>query len=475
MKTKHILLILTGILLFNSCGIPKIATQENSVKYNNKFPNGTTDTISSATTNWKKFFNDPNLNQLIDETLTNNRELNILMQKVTMAQNEIQARKGEYLPNLNFGAGAEIDKVGKYTRNGAVEENLDIKEDKKFPDPLTNYGLGLYSTWEVDVWKKLRNAKKAAVMEYLASQEGMNLLKTNLVAEVANSYYELLALDNQLENLNSNIVLQQNVLETVKLLKESARTTLLAVKRYEAEVQKNQSEAYLIKQEIVNVENRINFLVGRLPQPVQRNAASFIQTQPQFLQTGLPSQLLQNRPDIRQAELEIEAAKLNLKSAKANFYPSLGLKAGIGYEAFNPKFLLTTPSSLLYSLAGDAFMPLLNRNAIKAQYKNASAKQIQSVYEYEAALLKAYSEVVTQMTAIENYKNSFDYKNKQVVTLNESVDIAKQLFQYARADYMEVLLTQRDVLDAKKDLIEMKKDQFIATVNLYKALGGGWN
>ncbi|MEZ4854533.1 TolC family protein [Flavobacterium sp.] len=472
---KKLAIIPILVIVLHSCGIPKITNQENSVKFPENFQTKVDDTISSASIKWKTFFNDPYLNKLIDSTLVNNRELNILLQKVSIAQNEIQARKGEYLPNLNLGVGADLDKVGEYTRNGAVEENLNIKEDKKFPDPLSNYTFGLYSTWEVDIWKKLRNSKKAAVMEYLASQEGMNFLKTSLVAEVASSYYELLALDNQLENLNSNITLQTNVLEIIKLLKDAARTTSLAVKRYEAEIQKNQSEVYLIQQEIVNVENRINFLMGRLPQKIERNATSFVANQPQFINQGLPSQLLQNRPDIRQASLELEAAKLNIKVAKANFYPSLGLRAGIGYEAFNPKFLITTPASLLYSIAGEAMMPLINRNAIKAEYKNASAKQIQAVFDYEQALLKAYSEVITQMNAVDNYQNSFDYKNKQVGTLNESVEIAKQLFQSARADYMEVLLTQRDVLEAKKDLIETKKNQFITMVNLYKALGGGWN
>lgn len=472
---KYILIAVVSILLFNSCSIPKTTLQENSVNLPENYTETATDTTSSASISWKTFFNDPHLNKLIDEALVNNKELNILLQKVNIAQNEIQVRKGEYLPNLNLGAGADIDKVGEFTRNGAVEKNLNIKEDKAFPEPLTNYTFGLYSTWELDIWKKLRNSKKVAVMEYLASQEGVNFLKTNLIAEISNSYYELLALDNQLENLNSNIKLQKDVLEIVKLLKESARTTSLAVKRFEAEVQKNESELYQIKQEIVTTENKINFLVGRLPQSIERNASNFVDQQPQFLQAGLPSQLLQNRPDIRKAELELEAAKLNIKVAKANFYPSLGLKAGIGYEAFNPKFLLTTPASLLYSVAGEAMMPLLNRNAIKVEYKNANTKQIQAVFEYEQAILQAYAEVVTQMSSIENYEKSFQYKNKQVTTLNESVVIANQLFQSARADYMEVLLTQRDVLEAKMDLITTKKNQFIAMVNLYKALGGGWN
>ena len=296
-----------------------------------------------------------------------------------------------------------------------------------------------------------------------------------MVAEISSSYFELIALDSQLKNLEQNIEIQKNALEIVKLLKESARTTQLAVKRFEAEVQKNQSEIYNLKQDIVETENKINFLVGRTPRPVIRSTANFLEMQPKLVQVGLPADILENRPDIKKAQLEMEAAKLNVKVAKANFYPSFGLKAGVGYEAFNPKYLLNSPTSLLYSLAGDAIMPLVNRNVIKAEYKNASAKQIQTVFEYEQTILNAYTEVVNQMSKIDNLQQSFKLKEDQVKALNESIDIANQLFQSARADYMEVLLTQRDALEAKTALIETRKNQMLAVVNLYKALGGGWN
>lgn len=476
-NNNKIKLFLIGVVLviLHSCGIPKVTTKENEVALPENYVASSQDTLSTAQLKWKDFFDDENLNILIDETLKNNKELNILLQKVAMSQNEIQARKGEYLPGINFGAGADIDKVGEFTRNGAVEKNLAIKDGEEFPEPLSNYQLGLYSTWELDIWKKLRNAKKVAYMEYMASQEGRNLLVTNLVAEVANSYYELIALDSQLSNLEQNIEIQKNALEIVKLLKESARTTSLAVKRFEAEVQKNQSEIYNLKQEIVETENKINFLVGRLPQPVIRSSSTFTEMQPKMVNAGLPSQLLENRPDVRKAQLELDAAKLNIKVAKANFYPSLGLKAGVGFEAFKPDFLLESPASLLYNIAGELSAPLVNRNAIKAQYKNASAKQIQAAFEYEQTLLNAYIEVVNQLSKIDNLEKNFDLKNKQVASLDESVEISNLLFQSARADYMEVLLTQRDVLEAKMALIETRKDQMVAMVNLYRALGGGWN
>jgi outer membrane protein TolC len=298
---------------------------------------------------------------------------------------------------------------------------------------------------------------------------------TNLVAEIAGSYYELLALDYELKIINQNLEIQGASPEIVKIQKQAARATELAVKRFEAEVYKNRSERYDIKQQIVEVENKINFLIGQQPTVVMRSNQDFIEIEIDSVSKGIPAQLLQYRPDIRQAELELAAAKLNVQVARANFYPSFGIRSGVGLEAFQPKFLTSTPSSLLYSLAGDVVSPLINRNAIKAAYHTANDRQLQAVFEYEKTILNAYIEVANKLSAIENLKKSYDLKIEQVKSLNESIDISNKLFQSARADYMEVLLTQRDALNAKTELVETRKNQLLTRVGIYKALGGGWN
>jgi len=246
------------------------------------------------------------------------------------------------------------------------------------------------------------------------------------------------------------------------------------VKRFEAEVKKNQSKSYAIKQQIVEVENRINYLLGRTPQPIVRASATFMTLKNKIIHVGIPSQLLQNRPDIRKAELEMAAAKLNIQVAKANFYPSFAIRAGVGFQAFNPKYLLSTPESLALSVAGDMMAPLVNRNGIIASYKNANAQQIQSAYDYEQTIINAYIEVAGQLSNIENLEQNYLLKSKQVEALTESIDVANQLFNSARADYLEVLLTQREALEANMELIETKQKQLSAMVNLYRALGGGW-
>jgi outer membrane protein TolC len=188
----------------------------------------------------------------------------------------------------------------------------------------------------------------------------------------------------------------------------------------------------------------------------------------------MPSQLLAHRPDIRQAELELEAARLDVKAAKANFYPSVRLTAGIGLNAFDASLLMETPASLLYNVAGDLVAPLVNRNAIKAAYIGASARQMQAVFDYEQTVLNAYVEVVNQLNNIQNLRNSYELRKQQVDALSSSITIANNLFRGARADYMEVLLTQRDALESKFELVETQKLRMTAMVNMYQALGGGW-
>lgn len=432
------------------------------------------DTTNSSALSWKNFFTDQNLLSLIDTALKNNQELMITLQEIEIARNDIRFRHAALLPTVALRAGIGVEKVGRYTSQGAGDASTEIKPGKEVPDPLMDYNVAAVANWEIDIWKKLHNAKKAAVLRYLATTEGKNFVITNLVAEVASSYYELLALDNQLAIVQQNIGLQKSALDIVKVQKEAARTTELAVKKFEAEVLKSQSLEFDILQQIKETENRINFLLGRYPQPIVRDKSPFLNLLPASVHSGIPSQLLVNRPDIRQAELELAAAKLDVKVARAEFYPSVGISAAIGFQAFNPSYLVKFPESLLYSLAGDMMAPLINRNAIQAEFKNANARQLQALYNYDRTILNAYSEVATQLSNISNLEKSYDLKSKQVDALTQSIDISNDLFKSARADYFEVLMTQRDALETKLELIETKKQQLNAVVNIYKGLGGGW-
>jgi NodT family efflux transporter outer membrane factor (OMF) lipoprotein len=417
---------------------------------------------------WSQFFDSAELRSLIETALKGNQELNMQLQEIIIARNEVSARKGEYMPKVNAQAGAGIEKAGDHTSQGVSDKAHGV------PDNLGNFQFGLQGTWEVDVWKKLRNAAKAANLRYLASIEGRNFMVTQIVAEIARSYYDLIAIDNQIDVLNRNIAIQTDALEVVKLQKQAARVTELAVQRFEAEVLKNRSHLYNLEQERIQAENRINFLVGRYPQPIARDAEKFKAPLPDGIASGLPSALLENRPDVRQAELDLEAAKLDVKVAKAAFYPSLSIDAGVGYRSFNAEHLVQTPESLVYNLAGNLTAPLLNKAAINAAYRSANAKQVQAVYNYEKTVLQAFTDVANQLAMIANLKKTYELQSQQVDALMRSSEVSSLLFQSARADYMEVLMTKRDSLEGEMSLIETKKKQFQAMVNVYQALGGGW-
>ena len=436
--------------------------------------NNSQDSLNTGQRKWREFFTDPYLTALIDTALHNNQELNITLQEIQVSQNEILARTGEYLPFVGLQAGAGVDKVGEYTRPGAIERSTEIAPGRQFPNPLPDFILAANVTWQADIWNKLHNAKRSAAARYLSSIEGRNFAVTNLVGEIANSYYELLALDTQLDILKNNISIQNNALAIVRIEKESARVTELAVRRFEAQVLRTRSLQYDIQQRITETENRINLLTGRFPQPVQRSTVDFNTLVPQTMHAGLPVQLLQNRPDIRRAERDLQAAKLDVQVARANFLPSLVVSGAVGFNSYNPAQLFS-PQSFLYSLVGGLTRPFINRNSINALYNSANARQIQAVYSYERTVLNAYIEVANQLANSSNLQNSYDLKAKQVEALIQSTSISNTLFRSARADYMEVLLTQRDALESRFDLVETKMQQMQAMINTYRALGGGWN
>ena len=469
---KNKIIIILAVICFAACKIPAlVGKQEN--KTVPAYYNTPSDSTNIASIKWRNYFTDPYLISLIDSALKNNQELNIALREIEMDKNEIEARKGEYLPFVNVGGAAGIDKTGRYTWDGLSEEDLKTNPDKG-PKYIGDFRTGIYASWELDVWKKLRTAKKSAALKYLSTIEGRNFMITNMIAEISSSYYELLALDNMMSIIKQNIELQQSALKMVKLEKEAAKVSQLAVNRFEAQLLHTQNLQYDIQQQIIETENKINFLAGRFSQHVARTNISLNEIPVDMVQSGIPTQLLLNRPDIRQAELTLAAAKLDVQVARANFYPSFRLTAGAGFTAFNPGFLFA-PASLLYNLAGDAVGPLINKYGITAVYKNANEKQIISAYEYERTILSACIEVANQLAFINNYKNSYETKSKEVEILNQSVDISNKLFISSKADYIEVLLTQREALDSRIELIETKLKQLQAKVNIYRTLGGGWN
>ncbi|WP_428067600.1 TolC family protein [Chryseobacterium gambrini] len=465
-------------LILASCKAPMATVIKDEVKENvpqnfNQEDQGDANN-NSGTTPWRQFFTDPNLVALIETALKNNQELMITLQEIEIAKSGVLAKKGRLTPTVSAGIGAGVKKAGRYTSEGAGDATTEIEPGKEMPDPLGNFEGGLMANWEVDIWKKLRTEKESAVAHYLSTVEGKNFVLSNLIEEVADNYYELLALDNQLDIIQQYTKLQQRALEISKIQKEAAAATELAVKKFEAELAKSKASEFTIRQEITEKENEINALCGRFPQPIVRSKGDFMSMIPQTVYTGIPSQLLANRPDIKQAELELKSSKLDVEAARKEFYPSLEISATLGLEAFKPSYLVKLPESMAASLVGELAGPLINKSAIKANFQTADARQIQALYEYDKTILNAYLDVANLMSKVKNIDQYYKLKSEETQALEKSIDIANQLFKNSRADYLEVLLNQRDALDAKMELVEAKQKQLSTVVDIYKSLGGGW-
>lgn len=429
---------------------------------------GLKDTSNSGLIPWRNFFEDPQLVALVEAALKQNQELNILIQETVVANAEVMARRGEYLPKVGFGAGTGVEHVGKFTSPGQADERSEIGPT------LQKHEFGLYSSWEIDVWGRLRNLANAASHRYLASIEGRNFMVTRLVAEIASSYYELLALDRQLQVISDNVALQQQSLELAQAQFEAGRATSAAPARFEANLRAMQSSQYKIQQRITETENQLNFLAGRFPARIDRARTDFLNRQPAAMSVGVPAELLANRPDVRQAELELAAAGLDVQAARKAFYPTLGIEAVIGYQSFDATKLVNTPDSLLFAVLGKAFAPLLNRKGITADYYSANSREMQAVLHYERAVLNAFVEVSNRVSLTRNLSQGYGLKQQQIDRLSQSVDISTELFRLNRTEYLEVLTARRELLEAQQELVEMKQQQMVATVTLYQALGGGW-
>lgn len=465
-------LVCFTLTLVAGCGIPEFCCVDPNPYVPGDF-GVESNSVNVAQVGVYDFFNDPDLAQLIAEGLASNQELKIRNQEVQLALNEITARRGAYLPFVSVSADGGFERTSKWTPLGAAEDQLFTPTGGEFSDPLPNVRLSANLFWRVDIWRELRNARDAAAQRYAEAVEVRDFYVTRLVAEIAENYYELAAYDQRLVYLNQTIEIQKQSIEVAKAQKEAARGTELAVQRFVAEVRKNESQRLIVQQEIIEAENKINFLLGRYPQPVQRGAWEFIQLDSRMLGVGIPAELLQNRRDIRAAERELAASGLDVLVARAQFFPSFDIRANIGYEAFNPRYLFD-PGALIASTAGELVAPLINKKAIQAEYRSANARQIQAVYDYQRTVLIAYTEVVNQVSKANNYGKSVELKKSQVAALEESVDVATNLFQNARSEYVDVLFSQRDLLEARVDMIETKQEQLSAIVKAYQALGGGY-
>jgi NodT family efflux transporter outer membrane factor (OMF) lipoprotein len=465
------------IFILGSCQVKELTTQE----INSQLPKNFRTNVSSDSTKlikWRDFIFDKNLATLIDSALANNFDLQIALQKIEVSRASVQFNKGVRLPELWASASAGIRKFGEYTMDGVgnydTQFSPNLNDKQRVPNPLPDYYVGVQASWEIDLWGKLKNKKKSAAARFIASQHGKDLVVTNLVAEISSAYFELLALENEIKILENNISIQEEALNIISIQKQTGVANELAVELMRAQLLNSKGILLQVKQMLIESESKINFLCGVYPRNVLRDTTLKLENIINSINEGIPLSILQNRPDIRQAEMELIATNADLKSAKAAFYPSFNISAFLGLQSFNALLLFEAPASIAYNALGGLTAPLLNRRKLKADLMNAKAEQIQAYINYEKNVVNAFVEVYNSLNKLENTKNMYSIKLEETEVLKQSIYTSSELYKAGRATYMEILIAQKNALQSQIELNELKKRQGIAIIDLYRSLGGGW-
>ena len=476
---KNIALFVVLLAVVSSCKIGKVAFEDTTTNLPSNYLRPDQDSVQTAAVlNWEEYFEDEQLKSLIRFALENNQDNLKTLERIKIARANLRMARLSLLPNINAMAGAARTRFGEYTMDGVgnADSNLSptVPADKKIPDPYRDFMLGADFNWEVDVWGRLRNQKKAAAQRYLASEEMANYVKTWLISEVAASYYHMVALDEELRILEENIRLQELALKLTKDLKESGKENQLAVDQFEAFMLNSKALSVAKQRELRAVELHVSALTGTYQLEHPRLKIQEIPNVMESLRLGIPSQLLLYRPDVRMAERELMATRADVMSARAAFFPSFNLYGMAGFNAFDFSRLFLNPASTVYQLGAGLVAPVFNRYQLRAAFETANATQKIAYYDYEQTVLKSYLEVLNLVNEFKTYDEQLQLKTYEVEVQKRSVDNSNTMFMVGYANYLDVLNAQTRALQAQIELIELKSQQLQSRVRLYRALGGGW-
>ncbi|MDR7212389.1 efflux transporter outer membrane subunit [Flavobacterium piscis] len=461
---KYIIMV-TAATLLSACSVTKKYERPSTISTDKLYRDqAVVDSTTIANMPWQSVFKDEKLNALIQKGLDQNLNLKNAIENIVQARASLRQSKLAYYPTLNLDANATHTKQSEAGLNFPAGININTL--------TTTYKLGLSTSWEADIWGKLSSSKRAALASYLATDAAKQAVQTQLIADIANNYFLLLAYDKQLlitqETLESRI---KNV-QTIKDLKEGAIVTGASVVQSEA----NQHAAEVLipdlKQSIRETENTLNILLGQAPGPIDRGTLEN-QVIPENLATGLPSQLLQNRPDVRQAEFNLRNAFEMTNMAKTYFYPSLTLTASGGFSNLQLTDFFT--NSVFYSLIGGLTQPIFNQGINKTRLTTTQSQQVQAYNDFQQSLLTAGQEVSNALYSYQMAVEKQDSREKQIAALEKAVDFTQQLLEYSSAtNYTDVLTSEQNLLSAQLSGINDNLQKLQAVVDLYRALGGGW-
>lgn len=469
MKTKSIITITTLLALFlNACKVSKdISTPTDAAPAS--FRNAvSTDTTSIATIQWKNFFTDANLQNLIDSTIAHNYDIQRSVKNIEAAQLIVKQSKLGYLPTANLQATASINRPSDNSLNGL---SLSQFLGKSY---VEDYTLSAVLSWEADIWGKIKNQKARALAEYLQTTEARKAIQTNLVADVAKGYFNLLMLDAQVAIAKKNLLLNDSTLNIIQLQYNAGEVTALAVQQAIAQRLVAAQLVPQLEQEIVIQENALSVLAAIPPAAIVRSNDIRNIAVAQNISTGVPSSLVSNRPDVKANELALSVANANTAIAKASLYPSLTITAAGGINAFKASNWFNIPASLFGAATGGITQPLFQRKQLKTQYELSKIEREKTVIQFRQSVLNAVGEVSDALVKNEKLKEQEAIATERATALQQATGNANLLFKNGLATYLEVITAQGNVLQAELALAVLKKDRLNAIVDLYRSLGGGW-
>jgi len=462
-RYKSYIIIGFAILCLTACVTKKY--ERPALNSNDLYrDNPGSDTATIANLPWKTLFADATLQTLIQQGLNENLDLKQAIERIKVAEAALRLSKAAFLPSLSADLSVTDTKQSRAALNFPPGININTETQ--------TYKAQLSTSWEADIWGKLSSAKRSAYASLLQTDAAKRAVQTQLIANIANTYYNLLALDKQLAITEQTVKIRETDVETMRSLKEGAIVNGAAVVQSEANLYAAQVTIPDLKKGIKETENALSILLGKGPGSITRTTLD--EQQPfNNLQAGVSSQLLQNRPDVQSAEFAFRAAFENTNTAKTYFYPALTLTANGGLSTLDLKNFFD--QSIFYNLIGGITQPIFNKGQNKARLKTAQAQQQQAFYSFQQTLLTSGQEVSNALFAYQTAAEKETTRAKQIASLTKAVDYTKELLRYSSAtNYTDVLTSEQSLLAAQLNSTNDRLQKLQSIVNLYKALGGGW-
>jgi NodT family efflux transporter outer membrane factor (OMF) lipoprotein len=463
-RFAFILVVLSACNVSRDIKAPKPALPDN-------FRNAAavSDTSSIADIQWKSFFTDATLQQLIDSAVLKNYDMQIAVKNIEASQLLFKQVKWDYVPEVNLNVAANSTRPSDNSLTG-----LSLSQYKIGEKHIEDYSANVALSWEADIWGKIRNQSKSALAAYLLTIEAKKAIQTNIVASVSEGYYNLLMLDAQLDIAKKNVKLNDSTLRIIRLQYDAGQVTSLAVQQAEAQELTAAKLVPEFEQYITIQENALRILTGELPDKIARNSTLEQIPVLENLSAGVPSALVSRRPDVKSFELALITANANVGITKADMYPALRITASGGINSFKASNWFNIPASLFGVVAGSVVQPLLDHKLLKTKYKVAEVEREKTVLQFRQSVLIAVGEVSDALVKIEKLKAQQSIAANRVNKLQQATNNANLLFRNGMANYLEVITAQSNVLQSELELTSIKRDELSAVAELYRSLGGGW-